>query len=236
MKKIIFSMIAAMMSLAAMAQSDVWCWKDGAATKVESLDSITFEAPNIYGHEYVDLGLSVKWATTNVGATKPEDYGDFFAWGETTPKENYSWDTYKWTTDGGSTFIKYNNTDNKKVLDIEDDAAAANWGGAWRMPTFDEIMELFNTDNCSWEWTTENGVRGYKVTSKKTSHTDKCIFLPDAGFRYDSNRGTYCYYWSATRSENSADKAYFIYAQPEYREYRYDIERYYGFTVRPVRP
>ena len=85
-------MLTAIMASTGMAQSDVWIWKEGSATKIESVDSITFKAPPtvINGHEYVDLGLSVKWATMNVGATKPEDYGDYFAWGETTAKEDYS--------------------------------------------------------------------------------------------------------------------------------------------------
>ena len=100
-------------------------------------------------HEYVDLGLpsGLKWATCNVGATAPEEYGNYYAWGENTPKDNYDWDTYKLTTDGGTTFTKYNGTDGKTTLDPEDDAAAVNWGGKWRMPTDDEWTEL--RENCT---------------------------------------------------------------------------------------
>ena len=228
MKKIIFSMLAAMMTLTAMAQSDVWYWKDGAATKVEAVDSITFEAPVVPTdtHEYVDLGLSVKWATCNVGATSPEDYGDYFAWGETTAKEIYLWDTYTMTADG------------KTVLDAEDDAAAVNWGGAWRMPTLDEMKELLNPDNCSWEWTTVNEVNGYKVTSKKEGYTDKSLFLPAAGYRYGSSlyyAGSRGNYWSATRDEDYPLGAYDL-GFSSGRQFWYYDSRYLGFTVRPVCP
>lgn len=227
MKKIIFSMLAAMMTLTAMAQSDVWYWKDGAATKVEAVDSITFEAPVVpTDNEYVDLGLSVKWATCNVGATSPEDYGDYFAWGETTAKEIYLWDTYTMTADG------------KTVLDAEDDAAAVNWGGAWRMPTLDEMKELLNPDNCSWEWTTVNEVNGYKVTSKKEGYTDKSLFLPAAGCRYGSSlddAGSFGGYWSATRSEDDPNRAYYLLFDSGYQDW-YHCGRYNGLSVRPVCP
>jgi hypothetical protein len=133
-------------------------------------------------HEYVDLGLSVKWATCNVGATKPEEYGDYFAWGETTPKDAYDWSTYKWCNGGPSTQTKYctnssyGTVDNKTTLDLSDDAACANWGGSWRMPTRAEQDELRN--NCTWTWTTQNGVNGYKVTGTNGNS----IFLPAAGY------------------------------------------------------
>ena len=137
------------------------------------------------GHKYVDLGLSVKWATMNVGATTPEGYGDYFAWGETSTKETYNWSTYFDTNDGGNTFTKYNNEGGKTVLDPEDDAAHVNWGGSWRMPTLAEWQELI--DNCTWTLTTQNGINGYKVTSNKAGYTDKFIFLPASGSRYDSD-------------------------------------------------
>ena len=116
------------------------------------------------GHEYVDLGLpsGTLWATCNVGATKPEEYGDYFAWGETVPKDEYSWKTYKWeeyvvNNDGTYKVVikKYNNnnmygnTDNKSELDLDDDAAYANWGNNWRMPSIEQIRELRNY--CDWE-------------------------------------------------------------------------------------
>lgn len=95
----------------------------------------------------VDLGLSVKWAPWNVGATSAGEAGAYFAWGEITAKSEYEWSTYKWTEDGGDTFTKYT-TDGKTTLDSEDDAATANWGGKWRMPTLAELQEL--SDNCTW--------------------------------------------------------------------------------------
>ena len=139
-------------------------------------------------HEYVDLGLSVKWATCNVGASKPEDNGNLYAWGETEVKEQYTMRTSKW----GSPFSlkKYNinseqgTVDNKTTLDLEDDVAHVTWGGNWRMPTREEMDELH--DNCTWEWTTINGVNGYRVTSKKQGYTNRSIFLPASGYKANS--------------------------------------------------
>ena len=146
--------------------------------------------------EYVDLGLSVRWATCNVGATKPEEYGDYFSWGETEPKEVYGWATYKWC-DGADTLltkycydVKYGAEgfiDNKRILDQEDDAAHVNWGGDWRMPTKVEVDELIS--NCTWEVTTRNGVSGYLVTSNKSGYTDQSIFFPFAGFYNNDTQG-----------------------------------------------
>ena len=135
--------------------------------------------------EYVDLGLSVKWATFNVGATKPEDYGDYFAWGETEPKSTYSWSNYKWCRGSETTLTKYCNhsgygtVDNKTTLELSDDVAAVNWGGKWRMPTDAEMTELKN--QCTWTWTIQNGVNGYEVTSNSNGNS---IFLPAAGWCY----------------------------------------------------
>ncbi len=182
----------------------------------------------------VDLGLSVKWANMNVGATTPEDYGNYYAWGEISTKETYSWDTYFDTNDGGSTFTKYNNG-GKNVLDPEDDAAHVNWGGSWRMPTKTEWQELL--DNCTWTWTTQNGKNGYKVTSNKAGYTDKFIFLPAAGARNDSDLyfvGSDGYYWSSSLNENYSNCAWNLVFDSGYRNlYLY---RYYGLSVRPVLP
>ncbi len=162
------------------------------------------------GHEYVDLGLpsGLKWATCNVGATTPEGYGDYFAWGETEPKATYDVSTYKYCNGTIDSFTKYctesdlgfdfGTEDNKTMLELSDDAARVNWGGDWRMPTGDEMEELMDTNNCTWEWTTQNGVNGYKVTSKKNGNS---IFLPAAGERYNydlNNAGSNGYYWSSS--------------------------------------
>jgi hypothetical protein len=152
------------------------------------------------GHEYVDLGLSVKWATMNVGATSPEEYGDYFAWGETKPKSDYNWGTYKWCDGDYNNMTKYCShskfgiVDNKIVLDREDDAAHVNWGGAWRMPSKAELDELI--ENCTWSWTTQNGVDGYTVTSKTNGNS---IFLPAAGDKNGNvQHNGYGFYWSSS--------------------------------------
>ena len=154
----------------------VSCKPDGATGKHE-------------GHEYVDLGLSVKWATCNIGANTPEEFGQYFAWGETTTKAEY--------TDGNST--TYGKTMNDISGNAHYDAATANWGGDWRMPTKAEQQELLN--NCTWTWTKQNGVNGYEVTSKKNGNS---IFLPAAGYRYGSSlygAGYSGYYWSSAPSD-----------------------------------
>lgn len=163
------------------------------------------------GYELVDLGLSVMWATYNVGATKPEEYGHFFAWGETETKSTYNLSTYKWyngssLTNGSSgTLTKYNISssygpeDNKTTLDAADDVAHVKWGGSWRMPTKAEQDEL--RTNCTWTWTTMNGVNGYRVTSNKSGYTDRSIFLPAAGYCEDSSwrgAGSFGFYWSSS--------------------------------------
>ena len=192
---------------------------------------------NIY--EYVDLGLSVKWATCNVGASKPEEYGDYFAWGETQPKDYYDWSTYKWCNGSYNTLTKYNNSssygtvDNKTQLELSDDAARANWGGSWRMPTKAEQDEL--RQQCTWTWTTQNGVNGYKVTSKKNGNS---IFLPAAGYRYGSSldyAGSYGYYWSSSLYTGSPYYAYVLLFGSDGVGWYYDY-RYYGHSVRPVCP
>lgn len=198
------------------------------------------------GHEYVDLGLpsGLKWATCNVGATIPEEYGDYFAWGEVEPKEGYYWSTYKYCAGSSSTMTKYCTqsdygkdgfTDNNTVLDPEDDAATANWGGAWRMPTEAEQDELRNI--CTWTWTTQNGVNGYKVTG----HNGNSIFLPAAGYMYRgafscalNNAGSDGYYWL---SSLDSDLPYLAYSMDFDSVYVYRSSsghRNLGQSVRPV--
>lgn len=188
------------------------------------------------GYADVDLGLSVKWATCNVGANKPEDYGDYFAWGETEPKEVYDWSTYKYGN-GSYLLTKYNNNsnygtvDNKTQLDLTDDAAYVNWGGAWRMPTDAELTELGN--NCTWTWTSQNGVNGYKVTSKSNGNS---IFLPAAGYRYDTSlryAGSDGYYWSGSLRTGSPLDAWLVNFDAGSVYWKY-LNRFDGFTVRPV--
>ena len=149
----------------------VSCKPDGATGKHE-------------GHKYVDLGLSVKWATCNVGANSPEEFGQYFAWGETTTKAEY--------TDENST--TYGKTMNDISGNAQYDAATANWGGNWRMPTYDELYELINY--CTWTWTTKKGINGCKVTGPNGNS----IFLPAAGRRSVSwldGAGSFGDYWSS---------------------------------------
>ena len=180
--------------------------------------------------EYVDLGLSVKWATCNLGATKPSDYGHYYAWSETMVKGDYSWDTYKWGK--GNNITKYNDSDGKTVLDPEDDVATAKLGSPWRMPTKDEINELIG--GCTWKWTKKNGVRGHEV--KGTNGNS--IFLPAAGYRGGSAlyyAGSGGYFWScsldAARSYCARNLGFDSGARGWYHN-----PRFYGFSVRPVRP
>lgn len=181
-------------------------------------------------HGYVDLGLSsgLKWATCNVGANAPEDYGYYFAWGEVEPKTTYNWDTYKYYDD--SNLTKYTSNDSKIVLDPEDDAATANWGGAWRMPTKAEQDELRN--NCTWTWTTQNGVNGYKVTGPNGNS----IFLPAAGCMRGGAlgyAGSFGYYWSSSLDTGNPNYACNVHFSSDYVVWSSSF-RYYGFTVRPV--
>lgn len=205
------------------------------------------------GHEYVDLGLpsGLRWATCNIGASEPEDCGDYFAWGEIEPyyteghaqdnpcsswktgKTGYDYANYKWCNGSSATLTKYctnsnyGTVDNKTELDPEDDAAHVNWEGNWRMPTFKEMDELCN--NCTWTWEAKNGVNGYKVTGTNGNW----IFLPATGYREYSNirEDWYGYYWSS--SQYGQDRAYdlcFVRYDAEY-DYHY---RKNGMCVRPV--
>ena len=188
----------------------------------------------IAGHGYVDLGLpsGKKWATCNVGANSPEDYGDYFAWGETSPKANYTIDTYQHWNDadgdgfwgGGESTINFDISGNAQY-----DAATANWGGSWRMPTEDEMQEL--VDYCEWEWTQVNGVNGSKVIGPNGS----CIFLPAAGVCYDTlldfdGEGGY---YSSSSPSDLCRLAYILYFSNGL-EVMDDYHRHNGRTVRPI--
>ncbi len=199
----------------------------------------------VEGHDYVDLGLpsGIKWATCNVGATKPTEFGDYFAWGETKPKENYHWSTYKWCIYNPtilakpSGITKYNTVsnwgtiDNRTTLEVEDDAATENWGSAWRMPTMDEIKQL--RENCDWRWVKDfqgSGVNGHLGTSKNNGAT---IFLPAAGHhhcRIIYGDGRFGSYWSSSLCEAYSDFAC-CFSPPDGVVYDY---RYFGRCVRAV--
>lgn len=222
-------------------------------------------------HEYVDLGLSVNWATCNIGADKPEEYGDYFAWGEMAPhyksgyaqeepqehwnsymSDGYWWSTYMWSKDTHSSLTKYCNagdlgnngfTDKMTELVPADDAARMLWGSKWRMPTKSEMEELFN--KCTWTWTKENGVYGYRVTSNVSGYTDRSIFLPAAGIRggkslngLDSDG----MYWSSSLDTDNSLMAWSIFFVNGNLEGIDDdvsvapFSRHNGQSIRPVFP
>ncbi len=174
----------------------------------------------INGHKYVDLGLSVKWATCNVGATSPADYGNYYAWGETGIKPAYS----------DENCVTYGETMGDIGGDPRYDVARANWGGSWRLPTSSECEEL--VEECRWEWTTMYGHKGYKVIGPNGNS----IFLPAAGWRggaWHCDAGSYGLYWSSTPYGGLTGRAYYLFFYSDYHIV-YWLRRYGGFSVRPV--
>lgn len=228
-----------------------WCSSDPSVAGVDANGKVTFQsegvatitARTVFGgftascvvnmYRFVDLGLpsGVRWATFNIGATKPEEYGSYFAWGETTPKSAYSWSNYA-HGNASNNLTKYYSGDSKTVLDQEDDAASANWGvnwrGSWRIPTIAEWEELLT--NCTWTSEKINGVDGFKVQSKSN---DKWIFLPRAGY-YDGenfSRAESCY-WSSSIGDNN-DDAKILQMESEYC-LPANNNRNRGLPIRPV--
>lgn len=186
--------------------------------------------------EAVDLGLSVKWAIRNVGADTPEEYGDYYAWGETEEKDDYSWETYKWCNGSGNSMTKYctnryyGTVDNKVVLDPKDDVARVKWGGSWRMPTWSEFEELL--EKCTLKLASQKGRKGIVVIGPNGN----TIFLPLAGSRSGTTFYSYeARYWSATLHESYSNCAYALHTDDKYYydDYWY-YGRYFGFPVRPV--
>ena len=209
--------------------------------------SLVTETGNVYSltegggvtYEYVDLGLSVKWAKCNVGAEKETDAGLYFAWGETTgytasqveTDKQFSWSDYKYGN-SRSNLTKYNQSDSKTVLESTDDAASQIMGGDWRMPTQDELLELYN--NTTNEWATINGVSGRKFTSKKNGNS---IFIPAAGYCSDGSVGgvgSYGGVWSSSLGTSGLSGAWDLdFDSSNCSTDNYD--RYEGRSVRGVR-
>jgi len=170
------------------------------------------------GHEYVDLGLSVRWATCNVGASNKEDYGDYYAWGETSTKNEYSWSTYihcnryeyrltKYCYSSDEGYMGY--TDSRTKLELDDDVANVKWGGNWRMPTKNEIDEL--KTKCTWKEITIDGVNGFEISSNISGFEGHAIFWPAAGYRLDNDLnslGLGVSYWSSSLDMESPESAY----------------------------
>ena len=190
----------------------------------------------------VDLGLSINWAGWNVGATSPEEYGGYYAWGETVEKIDYGWDTYKWCRGSYYTMTKYctesdyGTIDNRTDLEPADDVACMKWGKGWRMPTKEEFEDLANS--CTWEWITYKGVNGYKVTGKRLSNGNRnSIFLPAAGYRNGTSlngAGSYGYYWGSTLHSSGSYGAYVLFFGSDGRSV-YGTDRYNGRSVRSVK-
>jgi hypothetical protein len=192
-------------------------------------------------HEYVDLGLpsGLLWATCNVGADTPEAYGDYFAWGETTTKDTYGWSNYQHCNGSDYALTKYcynssygynGFTDNLTTLQPEDDAATANWGSGWRMPTKAEFAELL--DHTTMTVTTQNGVNGWLFTAKNGSGNS--LFLPAAGCRWGDElggAGGWGAYWSSSLSTGSTTNAFYF----DFEWFVDVFSRFYGCSVRPVR-
>lgn len=196
------------------------------------------------GHEYVDLGLSVCWATCNIGASSPYAHGDLFSWGEIAVKSSYNgWSTYKWSKGSAKTLSKYNSNslygydgfaDNKTVLEPYDDVATVQWGDGWRIPTKDECYELVN--NCIWDWVDLGDIEGYIVTSCVPGYTDRSIFISASGgdwgggARRTMHQG---FYWLADVGDLPAESVSFTFAKEFYGFGAGN--RYPGFSVRAVR-
>ncbi len=204
----------------------------------------------------VDLGLSVKWASCNLGASKPHEFGAYYAWGEVEPKTEYAWETNRYCSYGSTTYAsdgykkvtkyctdnKRGMVDGKTRLETMDDPAQVATDGQWRMPTWEERDELIK--NCEWKWKEQKGVKGYEVTSKKNGNS---IFLPAAGYMksiYCLRSGLLGFYWfSSLWLENPLQASYLGFSekriQPDLSYQYYEggspvIYREYGFSIRPV--
>ena len=178
---------------------------------------------SINGYDYVDLGLSVKWATCNVGASSPEDYGDYYAWGETEIKSEYTETNYKHYN---KSLKKYNYI-GSDISGTNYDVAYVKWGNSWRMPTLDEFKELIN--ECTWKSTIHNGIKCQCVTGPN----GKSIYIPGYDF-YNEGSPSVGQYWTATFSERWEHEAYYIYSVIGGTQAVFGSSRYKGFPVRPV--
>jgi len=185
----------------------------------------------------VDLGLSVKWASSNLGASEPEEYGKYYAWAGTTgyassESHDFSWKNTPYCNDGnGNSWSKY--TSGNATLESSDDAATVNLGGSWRMPTHAEWQEL--SSKCTWTWTSQNGINGYEVSASNGNS----IFLPAAGYRYSTSSGhvgSDGNYWSSQVYSSYVGVAWNMYIDSGARKPDDDSSRYNGFSVRPVCP
>ena len=222
------------------------CEKDDDIIEKEQAGDI----PN--GIQAVDLGLSVKWASFNLGADSIEGTGDYYAWGETETKSRYTWENYRLRADGNYydgniTYIKYNTLgkrgtiDNKILLEESDDVVHLKWGGNWRIPTQLEFCELLDTNNCKWSWVTQKGIDGFKITSKKSGYTDQSIFLPVTGMfgayspNLDSNGNRESGYMTSSLNEDNPDCVWYLsFGRRSYAVLSNTQYRSIGQTIRTV--
>ncbi|MDO4818942.1 MAG: hypothetical protein Q3994_01020 [Prevotella sp.] len=218
---------------------------------VESFTTLAHPEP-----EKIDLGVGIKWASFNISATAPTDYGKYYSWGEIKIKPFYAWESYQWSADGTeSNMTKYNSSDNKHRLTSDDDVASQELGGSWRMPTAEEFDKLIS--GCYWQWFENyrnSGVKGYVVfkaknnedRGKRNSETisatysldnDTHIFLPAAGYaskdEFD-DIGSNGNYWTSSLSPSASNSAHYIYFDSENIEAGECEKRYYGQSIRPV--
>lgn len=257
MKKSIITIALAMLGVASWATDyNMVVNQNGVKTKfkVSTVTDVTFEELPAVTHNsktvtvndgttvtFVDLGLpsGTLWADRNVGAATPEAYGSYFAWGETKPKSNYSWSTYIVTSVSNcgtaSDPIYKELGSNADIAGTKYDAATANWGAGYKMPTKAQWKELNNSKYTTWTWTTKNGVKGYEVTSKAEGNNNS-IFLPAAGNRdgWGINAvGSGGDYWSSSLYSDAPDYAWYL-TFGSYGRSVSDSRRYYGLSVRPV--
>ena len=209
-------------------------WSKNATNQTNAEDSPRQSiSGTISGPDYVDLGLSVKWATQNVGASSPSDYGGYYAWGETETKSSYDWDNcFDCLDSTGDSWGIYKIGGKTSISPTSGhDTARENWGGTWRMPTDAEFDEL--CQKCEWTWTTQGGHNGFLVTSKSNGNS---IFLPAAGWRNGSDTfsvGEDGYYWSSTLSSSNSEGARYLYFYSSYHSTSWILRRI-GYCVRPV--
>lgn len=242
MKKSLLLVIALGLSLSAMSQSSRSADVDGDGDI--SLADLTLLANILVNrHDYVDLALpsGTLWATTNIGAIYPEEYGYYFAWGETSPKECYSWETYKWCDGTETSMTKYcissayGQEDGLSELLPEDDAAYVLWGEEWRIPSLAQLEELCS--ECDWTWTTMFGVNGQMVSSRSNGNY---IFLPAGGWIGETSYGVVGekgYAWSRTINEEHCNGACYLgFTSSNGTQYTNNYYgRYGGWAIRPVR-
>jgi hypothetical protein len=200
-------------------------------TPLSEIDSLSFmmqsKSDTITPGEAIDLGLSVKWASCNVGTTSPEGYGGYYAWGETEEKNVYSESIYKYYVSSSRNYIDIGSN----ISGTEYDVAHVKWGGNWRMPTHEEMHELYH--ECKFEWITYKGVKGGKFTGPNGNS----IFLPAAGFRWGTEvyyQGDAGHYWSGSIYSDVSYDAWILSICDGHVNPYNDFSRYFGFSVRPV--